>query len=119
MTLGLGDNVEAHQVAPGLQQAPGDGADGAVADGQAVELCGRHDAVGGAGEEGLVGGVDIVGLEVGGLGGDIQVGGQLEDGLAGDTGEGAAGVGRLKNAVGPDEEVAALVFGYVAIGIQI
>ena len=102
-----------------MQEAAGNGADRAVAYGQAVELGGRHDAVGRAGEKGLVRGVDVIGLEVRFLRGNVQSRGQFQRRLAADAGQGAACVGRLQAAVSPDEEVAALVLGYIAFGIQI
>ena len=118
MSLGLGYNIQFYPLAPRLQQPPGDRSDSAVAYGQPVELSRGHNAVGRAGEERFVCGIDIVGLEVGDLGRNAQLRRQFQRRLPADARQRAAGVGRLEAAVGVDEEIAALVFGDVAVYVQ-
>jgi len=98
MALGLGDNIQANLVTPGLQDSLGDRPYCAIAHRQAVEFGGGHNAVGCAGKKCLVCGVDVIGLEIGHLYRNAQVRSQFQGCRPADTRQRAARLGRQMSA---------------------
>src|SRR5215213_1898341 len=84
----------------------GDRPESPAANLSAVDLDDGEDAAGGAAEEGFVGGVEIVRGEVALFGGDVELGRDLEDGLAGDPLQDAA-AWRVERATAHEEDVGA------------
>ena len=84
----------------------------AVGDGAAVDLRHRHQLGAGAGDEALVGGVDVVAVQPHLLGIDARLGCQLQDGAAGDSLQGAVLGRRREQLTGAnDEQVVGAAFG--------
>src|SRR5215213_10958738 len=88
----------------------GDRPESPAANLSAVDLDDGEDATGGAAEEGFVGGVEIVRGEVALLRGDIKLGRDLEDGLAGDPLQDAA-ARSVERAAANEEDVRAAALG--------
>src|SRR5690606_12928509 len=108
-----GDEVE-----EGRLQRPGDRAAAAAADLAAVDLADRRHLGGRAGEEDLVGDVQLVARDAALLDRDAAVAGQHQDRLARDAGEHGGQRRRAQDAVAHEEEVLAARLGDEPLGVQ-
>ena len=88
----MGD-VQADFFGPGGEELVVNGTGVAVADGVEVEAGDGEHTDRGAGEPGFGGFANVVGFDVGFLDGDVQPGGELDTGLAGDAPEDVVGFG--------------------------
>src|ERR1700751_1659662 len=97
----------------------GDRSHGALAYFDLVDGADRRYLGGGAGEKGLVGDVEHLAWDHLLEDRDFEIAGDLQDGLAGDTGEhGVAKRRGLQHAVAHKEDVLTGAFAYVAVGVE-
>src|SRR5436190_3262886 len=101
-----------------LLEKLGDGSAPALADLAAVHLADRRHLGGRAGEERLVGDVELVAAEALLLDGDVVLARQRHDRVARDAGQHAGERRRLDLPVADDEEVLPRALGAVALGVE-
>src|SRR5690606_30187724 len=116
--FGVRIGLAGDQVEVGLLQLLGDRAAAADADLATVELANRSDLGSGAGEEGLVGNVDLVAGDALLDDLDTQLARQSQHGAAGDAVQAGGDFRGVDHAVLDDEDVLAGAFGHVAFRIE-
>src|SRR5690606_27643215 len=116
--LGVAGALAADQVEVGLLQLFGDRAATADADLPAVDFANRGDLRGGAGEEGLVGDVDLIAGDALLDPRHAQLFGQGQHGGAGDAVEAGSDFRGVEHAVLDQEDVLAGTLGHVAFRVQ-
>jgi PAS domain-containing protein len=114
----LPDDVYPDHLAVCGKQPLGDRARSRIADGTPIDHARRNDPRAGAREEPLVGGVQVVGLEVLYYQGDVHLLGDVENDAARDALEDSPVGGRLEHTVFDEEDVVSDPLGQISIAVE-